>query len=456
MESQHTLTLTDTPRHPQVHQKLMTPVLSRTSSASYEPLADLESRQLLFSALSEANSPHRSSAVDISHHLERTVASITYSLVFASRLLTAREPAILRARAIQSDFAELLVGPNAVDLFPALDRVPILRRGWRRRAERHWEGQLDFHVGNLRAALARPGWSLAREMSRANDAAGAMISEAELAFDLGTIADAAMDTTVVSLDWFVVAWLTQDGGREDGFVARARRELDAVVERDRLPCFEDRPRLPFIDAVVEEVLRWRPIAPSGMPHVSPHEDDVYEGLRIPARSLVSANLWAIGRDPAVFGDDGEAFRPERWLVDGRAHGDGDGDEEKTTALRDLPTIGFGFGRRACPGRHLARNAMWIQVARLLWAFDVVGAVSKEDARVSVEVDPSPRAAVDSLVIRPRPFDVVLRPRGPWVEDVILKTCDTRDEDFVGLLDRIGADRAARQTSRAATAGKADD
>lgn len=452
----------------------MAPVLSQSSATSYQPLADLESRQLLADILAEASpsstattTPDR--GVDINHHLERCVASLTYALVFGERLLTGREAAITQGRAIQADFAALLVGPNLVDLFPWLDRVPLVRRGWRRRADRHWAGQMAFHVGNLRAALARPGWSFAREMSRAG--AGAVVSEAELAFDLGVIADAAMDTTVVSLDWFVIAWLTQKdggGGDDGGFAARAQRQLDAVVGRDRLPGFADRRRLPLVDAIVEEVLRWRPIAPAGMPHVARAADE-YDGRRIPAGSLVLANLWAIGRDPAVFGDGADAFRPERWLID-----DDDDDEsreqasggaksqqspagaadvlsslsksEGASALRDMPTIGFGFGRRACPGQHLARNAMWIQIARLLWAFDIEGAVSQETGG-KVDVDPSPLKAVDSLVIRPQPFNVVFRPRGPWVEDLIGKTCDTVDEDLGALLDKIGVDRAAKQGAR---------
>lgn len=44
---------------------------------------------------------------------------------------------------------------------------------------------------------------------------------------------------------------------------RAQAELDAVTGRERLPTFEDRPRLPFVDAVCKEVLRWRPVAPLG-------------------------------------------------------------------------------------------------------------------------------------------------------------------------------------------------
>jgi cytochrome P450 len=44
---------------------------------------------------------------------------------------------------------------------------------------------------------------------------------------------------------------------------RAQEELDAVIGRERLPTFEDRPRLPFVDAVCMEVLRWRPVVPLG-------------------------------------------------------------------------------------------------------------------------------------------------------------------------------------------------
>ena len=46
---------------------------------------------------------------------------------------------------------------------------------------------------------------------------------------------------------------------------RVQSEMDAVTGRDRLPTFDDRPRLPFVDAVCKEVLRWRPVTPLGAP-----------------------------------------------------------------------------------------------------------------------------------------------------------------------------------------------
>jgi cytochrome P450 len=45
---------------------------------------------------------------------------------------------------------------------------------------------------------------------------------------------------------------------------KAQEELDAVTGRERLPTFEDRARLPFVDAVCKEVLRWNPVGPFGV------------------------------------------------------------------------------------------------------------------------------------------------------------------------------------------------
>ena len=41
---------------------------------------------------------------------------------------------------------------------------------------------------------------------------------------------------------------------------RAQAELDAVIGRERIPTLADRPNLPYIEAIVKETLRWRPIS----------------------------------------------------------------------------------------------------------------------------------------------------------------------------------------------------
>lgn len=44
---------------------------------------------------------------------------------------------------------------------------------------------------------------------------------------------------------------------------RAQAEIDSVIGRDRLPAFEDKKSLPYVDAVVRETYRWMTIAPLG-------------------------------------------------------------------------------------------------------------------------------------------------------------------------------------------------
>ena len=44
---------------------------------------------------------------------------------------------------------------------------------------------------------------------------------------------------------------------------RAQAELDLVVGRDRLPMFDDRPRLPYIEALCRELMRWQMVTPMG-------------------------------------------------------------------------------------------------------------------------------------------------------------------------------------------------
>jgi len=44
---------------------------------------------------------------------------------------------------------------------------------------------------------------------------------------------------------------------------RAQAEIDALIGRDRLPTFEDRASLPYIDAIVRETFRWEPVVPLG-------------------------------------------------------------------------------------------------------------------------------------------------------------------------------------------------
>lgn len=130
---------------------------------------------------------------------------------------------------------------------------------------------------------------------------------------------------------------------------RAQEELDAVVGPHRLPTFADRGDLPYIEAIVMEALRWKPVVPLSLVHLSIEEDE-YKGYRIPARTAVVSNPWyvrlriltacahaqyrAYARDPKLYPDP-ETFKPERFLKDGKVD----------RSVQNPAEIVFGYGRR---------------------------------------------------------------------------------------------------------------
>jgi cytochrome P450 len=61
---------------------------------------------------------------------------------------------------------------------------------------------------------------------------------------------------------------------------RAQTEIDAFVGTDRLPEFDDRSSLSYIDAIVRETMRWQPPGPLGVAHAT-STSDIYHGFYIP-------------------------------------------------------------------------------------------------------------------------------------------------------------------------------
>ncbi|PIL22641.1 cytochrome P450 [Ganoderma sinense ZZ0214-1] len=177
------------------------------------------------------------------------------------------------------------------------------------------------------------------------------LSDDELAYLAGSMFGAGSDTTSGVLGFFVMA-----AAKYPDTQRRVQAQLDAVIGQDRLPTFTDQDRLPEVWAYIEELFRWRPVAPAGISHAA--TEDVFWGdYVIPAGTEVVGCHWAIARDPDVF-PDGDTFNPGRWL------------DDKGQMRTDLRFFNWGFGRRICPGQHLADRSLFITIALTLWAFDM--------------------------------------------------------------------------------------
>jgi cytochrome P450 len=200
----------------------------------------------------------------------------------------------------------------------------------------------------------------------------------------------------------------------------AQAEIDGVLGAGNLPTLADRSRLPYVDALVSEVLRWGVVVPQGLPHRL-REDDVHRGHLIPKGTIVVANIHGFMHDAAVYGPDPDAFRPERFLGEG--------------AQPDPRAHVFGFGRRVCPGAALADQELWLACASVLSTLSVTRAVGP-DGTVVV-----PKAEwAGQLIVQPKDFVCDVKPRSKEAEELLSMVPEAKSENADDCARRIAAAR----------------
>ncbi|KAG6871539.1 hypothetical protein C0995_003461, partial [Termitomyces sp. Mi166 len=172
---------------------------------------------------------------------------------------------------------------------------------------------------------------------------------------------------------------------------KAQTEIDTVIGSDRLPTLADRPHLPYVNAVVTEVLRWNSIVPTGVPHTA-MEDGIISGYLIPKGSIILVNLWNMLHDPEVYPEPSE-FQPERHIA-----------TPGKPAQQNPRHVCFGYGRRICPGMYLADTSLFSLVASSLAVFDI-----KKNVENGVEITPV-HENTSGIISFPEPFKCTIMPR----------------------------------------------
>ncbi|KAL2863365.1 cytochrome P450 [Aspergillus lucknowensis] len=405
--------------HLKLHHRILSPSLGAPAAPKYQPLMDLEAKQLLFdlvSALRTSSDGTTISTETIYPFLERTQSSVILALHYGLRIPRFEEPILHEVIDTQTQVTHLAANPQLPDLIPFLRHLPSFLSPWQRHADKLYASQVDLYMRLFRHGRDAPGWNATkRALATAEKHAppNEPVSHLDLAFTLATSIQGGMETSPRQLLWLFIAAL-----HDPSFVARAHEVLDDVVGRDRLPTFADRGKLTYIDAVTHELFRWRPISPGSIPRRADSADE-YQGVSISKGVTMLANAWAIGRDEKVFDPtlgDPQDFIPDRWIRD-------DG------KLRsDLPLPVFGQGRRICQGKRVAIDGAFMQIASLLWAFDVEPLAAGEEAG---EVDPWAMVVVGFMTV-PREVKFRLKPRGDWVLEVIQRQWEGAEKG----LDRV--------------------
>ncbi|XP_050734557.1 cytochrome P450 2L1-like isoform X1 [Eriocheir sinensis] len=133
---------------------------------------------------------------------------------------------------------------------------------------------------------------------------------------------------------------------------KLQAEIDSVLTDGRLATLEDKPRLPYTDAVIHEVLRMSSLTLLSLPHMA-SRDTTLGGYTIPKGAVVSGTAFSIHRDPRYW-DSPDEFLPERWL---------DSDGKFVTKKEGF--LPFGVGKRQCLGESLARMEILVITTTVL-------------------------------------------------------------------------------------------
>ncbi|KAK7042875.1 cytochrome P450 [Favolaschia claudopus] len=350
-------------------------------------------------------------------HLNGFAGEIIISLTYGADTVVGEAPYLALSQQAARIVTDALVpGRFLVDLLPVLRYVPewfpgagfqTLAREGKKLAEMIREVPFTDTKRKM-ASIAQPCFTVNALLaldSSSSSSQSTFKSSPSSYYDESTVKNVAammyiagVDPIAHTLVVFILAMVLNPQ-----VLKKAQGEVDVILEgkRGELPDFDDEEALPYAAAVVREVIRWRPVAPIGAPHRL-STDDEYQGYHLPAGSLVFGNAWR-----KLYGSDPEAFKPERFLL---------ANSTLNAAIPHPETIVFGFGRRICPGRHIAMSAIWIAVVSMLATFDISRCTDPQD-----KGEEPNETAFGGGLHTPLPFKCSIVPRSAEAADLVRAT-----------------------------------
>ncbi|KAJ3517705.1 hypothetical protein NLJ89_g328 [Agrocybe chaxingu] len=351
-------------------RKLFQKHFSSNNASFYQPVQTEFIRKMLVRLVE-----HPDDFLGITRH---AVGGMSLSLAYGIPIQHQDDPYISLAEKAAASISEAAIpGAFLVDMMPSLRGVLEMIPGstFKQKVQYYHDLQETFHnkpydatIKNIASGVAKPSFMSA--CMEEIDETGNIPHQKEVIKDTaGIVFAAAADTTLSGIHSLFVAMLHHPEVQE-----KAQAELDRVLG-GRLPEFSDEPDLPYVSAVVKELLRWHPATPIAVPHYA-SEDDMWEGYHIPKGSVVIGNAWAILHDEEAYPDP-SAFKPERFL-------DKEGQLDKN--VRDPALAAFGFGRRMCPGSHIGMSVVWLTTATILATLNISQAVDENGVPIAHKIE----------------------------------------------------------------------
>ncbi|KDR69251.1 hypothetical protein GALMADRAFT_104206 [Galerina marginata CBS 339.88] len=340
----------------------------------------------------------------------RTVGEMALSLAYGIPTHPTNDPFIdLVERSVASVLKATAPGAFLVDIFPVLKYVPEFipgagfqkkAREWRELQGKMREATYQETVRTMASGIFKPSFT-STSLQNLHESADLSHQKEVIRDTAANVFIAGAETTDATIHTFFVAMLSFPEVQQ-----KAQAELDRVL-RGRLPEFSDEADLPYLSALVKEVLRWKPVTPIAVPHCVT-ADDVYEGYYIPKGSIIIPNVWAMFYNEAEYPNP-SSFEPDRFMKDGKLD----------PTVPDPSLMAFGFGRRICPGNQIAASFLWLTIASVLTTLDISKALGSDGNPIEQEIEYQ-----SSLSYNPLPFRCTLKPRSEAAERVIRSAGDS--------------------------------
>ncbi|ESK84421.1 cytochrome p450 [Moniliophthora roreri MCA 2997] len=358
--------------------------LNIRASTQYYPIQMREGIKL---AMNMLDSPEKHP-----DHIERFVALEVASVIYND---SSHERISELSIFLRHTLDSILPGRYAANHVPILEYLPDFMSKWRRDAKAicrvYTDKFLSYFLPIKEATLQKQetGSSFCSMLAETQEQHG--LDDVESSWLAAVTYLAAYETTESTFNWLILAMIAFPEAQR-----KAQDELDRVIGRERIPTLDDMDSLPYMCAVVKEVMRWRPAPPMGVLHAT-LEDDIYEGYYIPKGCIIIPNVLAMNHDETTYGPNPDEFRPERFLNEDGTH------KPSPPDTKNEGHYTFGFGHRICPGRHLAFNALFT-FAVTLWAMHLEA--GKDSDGISTEDEET------GISSRARKFSVSSKARFP--------------------------------------------
>ncbi|MCL7024742.1 hypothetical protein MKW94_027865 [Papaver nudicaule] len=162
------------------------------------------------------------------------------------------------------------------------------------------------------------------------------------------------DSTSNATSW-ALAYLIHNEKIQQKVYAEVQELTRSGRQKEEMVTVEEVSKLKYVNAVVKEVLRMKPIAPLAVPHQAVCDSNLM-GIKVRKGTPVMVNIYAVHYDPTVWTEP-QRFMPERFLKDG-----------DTSKAMERSLIAFGAGRRICAGMDLAKLQVALTLANLVKSF----------------------------------------------------------------------------------------